>query len=75
LSLTFLFSDLKGSTALYDRVGDLVAFDLVNEHFRLLQEIIASERGAVVKTIGDAVMATFETRTAPSPPRSACARR
>src|SRR6266403_1857528 len=61
LSLTFLFSDLKASTELYDRVGDLVAFDLVNEHFRLLQEIIASERGAVVKTIGDAVMATFET--------------
>src|SRR5246127_3617081 len=61
MSLTFLFSDLKGSTALYDRVGDLVAFDLVNEHFRLLQEIIASERGAVVKTIGDAIMATFET--------------
>ena len=61
LSLTFLFSDLKDSTALYDRVGDLTAFDLVNEHFRLLQEIIASERGAVVKTIGDAVMATFET--------------
>jgi class 3 adenylate cyclase len=61
LSLTFLFSDLKESTELYDRVGDLVAFDLVNEHFRLLQEIIASERGAVVKTIGDAVMATFET--------------
>src|SRR5450432_1963659 len=53
LSLTFLFSDLKDSTALYERVGDLVAFDLVNEHFRLLQEIIASERGAVVKTIGD----------------------
>ncbi|KJC57726.1 adenylate cyclase [Bradyrhizobium sp. LTSPM299] len=61
LSLTFLFSDLKDSTALYEHVGDLVAFDLVNEHFRLLQEIIASERGAIVKTIGDAVMATFET--------------
>jgi class 3 adenylate cyclase len=61
LSLTFLFSDLRDSTGLYDRVGDLVAFDLVNEHFRLLQEIIVSERGAVVKTIGDAVMATFET--------------
>jgi class 3 adenylate cyclase len=61
LSLTFLFSDLKDSTALYERVGDLVAFDLVNEHFRLLQEIIASERGAVVKTIGDAIMATFES--------------
>jgi class 3 adenylate cyclase len=61
LSLTFLFSDLRGSTELYERVGDLTAFDLVNEHFRLLQEIIASERGAIVKTIGDAVMATFET--------------
>ncbi|MGH6709793.1 MAG: adenylate/guanylate cyclase domain-containing protein [Bradyrhizobium sp.] len=61
LSLTFLFSDLRDSTELYERVGDLTAFDLVNEHFRLLQEIIASERGAVVKTIGDAVMATFET--------------
>ena len=61
LSLTFLFSDLKGSTEIYERVGDLVAFDLVNEHFRLLQEIIAAEKGAVVKTIGDAVMATFET--------------
>jgi class 3 adenylate cyclase len=61
LSLTFLFTDLKGSTQLYEQVGDLVAFDLVNEHFRLLQKIIASERGAVVKTIGDAVMATFET--------------
>jgi len=60
-SLTFLFTDLKGSTELYDRVGDLVAFDLVKEHFRLLQEIIAEESGAVVKTIGDAVMATFAT--------------
>jgi len=60
-SLTFLFTDLKGSTDLYERVGDLVAFDIVKEHFRILQEIIASESGAVVKTIGDAVMATFAT--------------
>jgi class 3 adenylate cyclase len=58
-SLTFLFTDLKGSTALYERVGDLAAFDLVRAHFHALLEIIASERGAVVKTIGDAVMATF----------------
>ncbi len=58
-SLTFLFTDLKGSTALYERVGDLAAFDLVRAHFRALLDIIASEAGAVVKTIGDAVMATF----------------
>ena len=60
-SLTFLFTDLKGSTDLYERVGDLVAFDIVKAHFRILQEIIAAESGAVVKTIGDAVMATFAT--------------
>src|SRR4029077_1256319 len=60
-SLTFLFTDLKGSTELYDRVGDLAAYDLVNAHFRALQEIVAAQGGAVVKTIGDAVMATFPT--------------
>src|SRR5215207_7578550 len=57
----FLFTDLKGSTELYERVGDLVAFDRVRAHFRVLQEVVASEAGAVVKTIGDAVMATFPT--------------
>jgi class 3 adenylate cyclase len=60
-SLTFLFTDLKGSTELYERVGDLAAFDLVRAHFRVLHEVVAAEAGAVVKTIGDAVMATFPT--------------
>ena len=60
-SLTFLFTDLKGSTELYERVGDLAAFDLVRAHFRVLNKIVAAEGGAVVKTIGDAVMATFPT--------------
>jgi class 3 adenylate cyclase len=60
-SLTFLFTDLKGSTELYERVGDLIAFDMVREHFRVLNESVAAEGGAVVKTIGDAVMATFPT--------------
>jgi class 3 adenylate cyclase len=60
-SLTFLFTDLRGSTELYERVGDLAAFDLVRAHFGVLNEIVASEAGAVVKTIGDAVMATFPT--------------
>src|SRR6185295_9397856 len=54
-SLTFVFTDLKGSTELYERVGDLVSYDLVRAHFRVLNQIIAAESGAVVKTIGDAV--------------------
>jgi class 3 adenylate cyclase len=60
-SLTFLFTDLKGSTELYERVGDLAAYDLVRAHFGILNEIVAAKSGAVVKTIGDAVMATFPT--------------
>jgi class 3 adenylate cyclase len=58
-SLTVLFTDLRGSTALYDRVGDLAAFDLVRSHFGEVIAAVAGEGGAVVKTIGDAVMATF----------------
>ena len=60
-SLTILFTDLRGSTALYDRIGDLAAFDLVRSHFGALLDAVSAEGGAVVKTIGDAVMATFPT--------------
>src|SRR5260370_16103974 len=60
-SMTFLFTDLKGSTELYEQVGDLVAFDLVREHFLVLTESVAAEAGPVVKTNGDAVIATFAT--------------
>lgn len=58
-NLTFLFSDLKGSTALYDTIGDSPAFARVRDHFTVMNEIIARWRGALVKTIGDAVMAVF----------------
>jgi class 3 adenylate cyclase len=61
MSLTFMFTDLKGSTGLYERVGDLAAYEFVQAHFGVLADIVADEAGAVVKTIGDAVMATFAT--------------
>ena len=60
-SLTFLFTDLRGSTELYEQVGDLAAFDLVRAHFQVLNGIVSAEAGAIVKTAGDAVMATFPT--------------
>lgn len=63
-SLTVLFTDLKGSTELYERVGDLAAYDLVRAHFRVLADVVRAESGAVVKTIGDAVMATFPSAEA-----------
>jgi class 3 adenylate cyclase len=58
--LTLLFTDLKGSTAMYERIGDLKAFSLVQQHFEHLGKAIQERHGAVVKTIGDAVMASFE---------------
>ena len=57
--LALLFTDLKSSTALYERVGDATAYGVVRDHFDYLTAIIAARRGAVVKTIGDAVMAVF----------------
>ena len=57
--VTFLFTDLKGSTALYERLGDLNAYALVRQHFALLDAVAHRHAGAIVKTIGDAVMAAF----------------
>lgn len=62
-NLAFMFTDLSGSTALYQRVGQARAFRLVQDHFRLLGGAIARNGGAIVKTIGDAVMATFASPT------------
>jgi class 3 adenylate cyclase len=58
-SLTFLFSDLKDSTMIYDTIGDSPAYARVRDHFDVMNRIIANWRGALVKTIGDAVMAVF----------------
>ncbi len=60
-----LFTDIRGSTALYQRIGDLNAFQLVQQHFDLLRETTVRHGGAIVKTIGDAVMAAY--------PDAACA--
>ena len=57
--LALLFTDLQGSTALYERIGDMKAYELVRLHFGYLRERIARNSGALVKTIGDAVMASF----------------
>lgn len=64
-SLTIIFTDLRGSTYLYNEIGDAPAFGLVMNHFDVLRAAINAEGGAVVKTIGDAVMAVFR-RPAPA---------
>src|SRR6266705_3323419 len=58
--ITYLFTDLKDSTPLYESVGDVNAYFLVRQHFDILNKIIRERSGTIVKTIGDAVMAGFE---------------
>src|SRR4029453_6251333 len=58
-TLTVLFTDLKNSTRLYREIGDATAFGRVMNHFDVLRKAIAEQDGAIVKTIGDAVMAVF----------------
>ncbi|WP_169928124.1 DUF5939 domain-containing protein [Labilithrix luteola] len=63
-SCAILFSDLTGSTALYTKAGDAAAFRLVDDHFDVLRKAIDGAGGSVVKTMGDAVMASFVEPTA-----------
>jgi class 3 adenylate cyclase len=58
-TVAIVFTDLRGSTAMYEGSGDAPAYGRVRGHFDFLRERIAESGGAVVKTIGDAVMAAF----------------
>jgi class 3 adenylate cyclase len=58
-SLTVVFTDLRGSTRLYREIGDAPAFGAVMSHFDVLRECVDEEEGALVKTLGDAIMAVF----------------
>jgi class 3 adenylate cyclase len=58
-SVTLMFTDLRGSTKMYRQIGDAPAYGRVREHFEILERSIASEGGAIIKTMGDSVMATF----------------
>jgi adenylate cyclase len=58
-NVVLLFTDIRGSTNLYERRGDARAYALVKEHFQILFDSVRRHNGALVKTIGDAVMASF----------------
>ncbi|MBB3069323.1 class 3 adenylate cyclase [Paenibacillus baekrokdamisoli] len=60
-SLTVLFTDLCGSTAYYEEVGDSSAYGYVRQMFDFLMTVVEKHGGSVVKTIGDAVMAVFDS--------------
>ncbi len=60
---TVLFTDVEGSTALTQRLGDAKARDLLRQHERIVREALKSHGGSEVKTTGDGFMASFTSAT------------
>ena len=60
---TVLFTDVEGSTALTDRLGDAKARELLREHERMVREALKAHGGAEVKTMGDGFMTSFSSAT------------
>jgi len=56
---TFLFTDVVGSTALLDRLGEHVAHAFRRRHFALLRGVIQEHAGTEVKSLGDGLMVAF----------------
>src|SRR5512139_400898 len=58
-TVTLLFTDLVGSTALLQRVGDEPAQRIFQMHHKLLRDAVAANGGHEVKWLGDGLMVTF----------------
>src|ERR1041384_1112830 len=59
-NITVLFTDIKGSTAYFEKYGDSAGLLMVHHCNTLLGSVVEKHGGKVIKTIGDAVMASFE---------------
>jgi len=63
-TVTFLFTDVEGSTALLTRIGKEAYGELLAEHSHLVDDAVESANGRVVDTQGDAFFAAFASATA-----------
>jgi class 3 adenylate cyclase len=60
---TILFTDVEGSTALTERLGDAKAREVLRNHERIVREALRAHAGAEVKAMGDGFMASFSSAT------------
>ncbi len=58
-TVTLMFTDIEGSTALNERLGDDGWLEVLTVHDKLVRRCIRAERGQVIKTLGDSFMAAF----------------
>ncbi len=61
--VTVLFTDVEGSAALTQRLGDERARQLLREHERIVREALRGHGGSEIKTMGDGFMASFGSVT------------
>jgi len=59
--VTVMFTDIAGSTRYFDEYGDLAGMAMLTAVNDRLQPLVTKHEGTVVKTIGDAIMAYFES--------------
>lgn len=59
MKCAIMFADIVGSTQLYDRLGDIVAADCVNQCLGRMAEITGRHNGVVINTIGDEILCRF----------------
>ena len=57
--VTIMFTDLVGSTALLERLGDRAAAGVLRRHFGILRKAVVVHGGREVKSLGDGVMVVF----------------
>jgi class 3 adenylate cyclase len=61
--VTILFTDVEGSTALTQRLGDAKAREVLRAHELIVREALKSHSGSEVKAMGDGFMASFSSAT------------
>jgi adenylate cyclase len=59
--LAILFADISGSTALYEKLGDQLARQLIARCLTILNSPLLAHKGTLIKTIGDEILCTFPT--------------
>jgi len=61
--ITILFTDVEGSTALTQRLGDAKGREVLREHERIVREALKAHGGSEIKAMGDGFMASFSSAT------------